>query len=398
MLTGMWEVFALAGLRAVLVFYLTQDLAYTPAAAVQIYSLSTAAAMAMSLVGGVIADRVIGVRRAIAYGAIGMALGHLLIVVPSLLFPALLLVTLANGLFKPSLVAQMNRLYQPNDPYRDRAFTVYKAGVNGAAIFAPIITGLVGQRYGWAAALAVCGIGMVIACVTFWFGRRYLIEAYTAPAIVGDASHAASRGAVFGQLALVLLGAVLFWTAHGQQGGTIALWAESAVDRATSFFGEPFEIPAAWFQSVNPIIIVCCTPIINALWARRESSELRRMTVGALFLMMSLVIVALASELAGERPVSSAWLFGALFLLTLGELYFDALGQAFVLRLASAKTMTTFVSLWFLTIAGGFAAAGWLAQIWGLIETPLYFMLAAALAAAAAALVFVARMQSERRQ
>jgi Major Facilitator Superfamily len=176
-LTGMWEVFALFGMRSVLVFYLTQDLAFSSVSAIQVYSLSTSAAMAMSLVGGVVADRWLGVQRAVICGAIGMAAGHLLLVVPQLLFPALLLLTVSNGLFKPSLVAQMNRLYATNEPARDRAFTLYKAGCNGAAIFAPIVTGIVGTAWSWRAALALCGIGMVISSVIFLAFRRYLVEA-----------------------------------------------------------------------------------------------------------------------------------------------------------------------------------------------------------------------------
>ncbi len=396
-LTGMWEVFALFGMRTVLVFYLTQSLAFAPAAAVEIYSLSTSAAMAMSLVGAVLADRVIGIRRAVVIGAIGMAAGHLLLVVPGMLFPALALVVIANGLFKPALVSQMNRLYDPDDPHRDRAFTLYKAGCNGAAIFAPIVTGLVGEAYGWPVALGVCGVGMVIACVTFVLGRRYLMESTHLRSAVDESVGApGQRGVAIGRLALVLLGSALFWSAHGQQGGTIALWADTAVNRAVSIFGRPFEIPATWFQSVNPIIIVCATPVINWWWARRHAlgrgaDELRKMTLGAVFLGTSLTIVALAGYWSGKHLVPCVWLFGALFLLTLGELYFDALGQAFVLRLATPTTATTFVSFWFVTLAAGFAGAGWLAQAWGHISIPWYFLSAALLAGAAAVLVASAR-------
>lgn len=404
-LTGMWEVFALFGMRTVLVFYLIQNLAFTPGAAVEVYSLSTAAAMGMSLVGAVLADRVIGVRRAVIIGALGMAAGHLLLVIPSLLFPALALVVAANGLFKPALVSQLNRLYDTADPRRDRSFTIYKAGCNGAAIFAPIITGLVGRAYGWPVALAICGVGMVIACVTFLVGAHRLTEApsHLESAARQSVEERTPRGRAIGTLLLVLLGSALFWSAHGQQGGTIALWAESAVNRVVPVFGRPFEIPATWFQSVNPIIIVCVTPILNWWWARRHalgqgSDELRKMSLGAVFLTASLVVVALAGYWSGAHRVAVAWLFGALFLLTLGELYFDALGQAFVLRLATAKTATTFVSFWFLTLAAGFAGAGWLAQVWGHVSVPLYFLFAAAVAAGAAVLMRISMYEEGRRK
>ncbi|MBS0419982.1 MAG: peptide MFS transporter [Proteobacteria bacterium] len=394
-LTGMWEVFALFGMRSVLVFYLTQDLAFSPVSAIQVYSLSTSAAMAMSLVGGVVADRWLGVQRAVICGALGMAAGHLLLVVPQLLFPALALLTVSNGLFKPSLVAQMNRLYDTNEPARDRAFTLYKAGCNGAAIFAPIVTGIVGTAWSWSAALALCGIGMVISSVIFLACRRYLVEAdFRGAAGIDRGSAPQNRAALIAQLALVLLGAVLFWTAHGQQGGTIALWAESAVDRRITVGGAGLYIPAAWFQSVNPIIIVCCTPLINWWWARRggasgAAGELRKLRTGAILLTVSFVIVAIAAQMY-TTPVPSAWLFIALFFLTVGELYFDAIGQAFLLRFASVRSMTMFVSLWFVTLAAGFAGAGVLAQLWGRVPTPWYFAGVAVLAAAAAVAIIIA--------
>ncbi len=398
-LTGMWEVFALFGMRSVLVFYLTQDLAFSSVSAIQVYSLSTSAAMAMSLVGGVVADRWLGVQRAVICGAIGMAAGHLLLVVPQLLFPALLLLTVSNGLFKPSLVAQMNRLYATNEPARDRAFTLYKAGCNGAAIFAPIVTGIVGTAWSWRAALALCGIGMVISSVIFLAFRRYLVEAdFRGAAGIDKDSAPQNRGTLITQLALVLLGAVLVWTAHGQQGGTIAVWAESAVDRRITIDGSAMYIPAAWFQSVNPIIIVCCTPLINWWWARRggangAAGELRKLRTGAILLTVSFVIVAIAAQMY-TTLVPSAWLFIALFFLTVGELYFDAIGQAFLLRFASVRSMTMFVSLWFVTLAAGFAGAGLLAQFWGRVPTSWYFSGVAALAAAAAvAIIFAGRKQ-----
>jgi len=397
-LTGMWEVFALSGMRTVLVFYLVQDLHFSDAAAIRLYSLSTAAAFAMTLVGAIIADTLLGVRRAVILGALLMAGGHLLLVAPAALFPALTLVVLGSGLFKPSLVSQIGHLYAPDDPRRDRAFVLYKAGCNAGAIISPIACGLVGEAFGWPAALALCGVVMCLAAAIFLAGLRTLPTSSAPPAV----SDAPSSPSVMGggrafllPLALVMLSAALFWSAHGQQGGTIALWADRDVDRAIHFGRSAFVIPATWFQSVNPIVIVLLTPVLTWFWSRRgEGSngpgELRKMAIGAGLLTTCFIAVAGAAQAAHGHPVSPLWLTAALVLLATGELYFDAIGQAFLVRLAPRRAIATVISLWFLVQAFGFVAAGWLGQAWAQSTPAAYFAGIAGLAAAAGGLACAA--------
>ncbi len=388
-LTGLWEVFALFGMRTILVFYLL-ELGYSAGQAIEIYSLSTAAAFAITLVGAVLADRVLGVRRAVLIGATGMAAGHLLLVWPAMLFPALTLVVLANGLFKPSLVSQIGTLYRRDDPRRDRAFLLYKAGCNAGAIFAPIVCGLIGQAYGWRMAIALCGVGMCLAALIYLFGNR-LIHAVETDAPDGAPAAAPDRGASnrWALLLLIFLSGVLFWAAHGQQGGTIAIWASQSVDRGIGWAGEDFTVPAAWFQSVNPVIIVLFTPLLAWIWSRRDRRadgrhELRKMAFGAILLSGSFALLVAAAGTAGQGHVAMPWLIAALVLLAVGELYFDAIGQALLVRLAPASLTTVFIGLWFLVQALGLAIAGWLGGTWETMSPAAYFLIVAGLAFAAA--------------
>lgn len=397
-LTGLWEVFALFGMRTILVFYLL-ELGYSAGRAIEIYSLSTAAAFAITLVGAVLADRVLGVRRAVLIGATGMAAGHLLLIWPTMLFPALTLVVLANGLFKPSLVSQIGTLYRRDDPRRDRAFLLYKAGCNAGAIFAPIICGLIGQAYGWRAAIALCGAGMCLAALIYLFGNRLIHKVEDDPADVADVIEASAPSRTgpnrWALLPLVFLSGVLFWAAHGQQGGTIAIWASQSVDRGIGWAGGDFTVPAAWFQSVNPVIIVLFTPVLAWLWARRDRRadgrhELRKMAFGALLLSGSFALLVAAAGMAGQGLVTMPWLIAALVLLAVGELYFDAIGQALLVRLAPASLTTVFIGLWFLVQALGLGIAGWLGGTWETMAPAAYFLVVTGLALVAAIVAIVA--------
>jgi proton-dependent oligopeptide transporter, POT family len=399
-LTGLWEIFALAGMRTILVYYLVKQVHFADALAIQVYSLSTAAAFMMSLAGALLADHYLGARRAIAIGAVLMAVGHISLLSPQLLYPALGLIVLGNGLLKPSLVAMIGRLYSIEDPRRDRAFVLYKAGCNAGGIFSPIVCGVLGETFGWTWALAACGVGMLISTATFVGGRKYLPATDVPPPkasnALADSEVATTRARVFYYpLALALFSCMLFAAAHGQQGATIALWTDRDVDRALSFGDWSYVFPAAWFQSLNPIVIVLATPIVNLLWssvAARQTSagQLRKMRFGAMLLTVSFCVFALASATRGSGAISALWPCAALILLALGELYFDAIGQAFVIGHASRKSVTTFVSIWFLVQAFGFTIAGWIAEAWGVIAPAPFFWLIAALAAASCAVVALA--------
>lgn len=398
-LTGMWELFALMGMRTILVYYLVKELAFPEAQAIQVYSLSTAASFMMSLAGALLADRWLGLRRAVLAGALIMAAGHLALLAPHLLYVALALIVLGYGLLKPSLVALLGRLYAPDDPRRDRAFVLYKAGCGAGAIFSPIVCGWLGETYGWTWGLAVCGVGMTISAATFVAGRKHLRELADVPELQAraDASPASAASlASHASLILALIACVLFATAYGQQGGTIALWIDSSVDRQIDFAGAQYTLPAAWFQALNPIVILAAAPLLHFLWARRETqpgraTQLPKMRFGALLLAIAFGSLALGSWHGQAAQVSPAWPIFGFILMAAAELYFDAIGQAFVVGRAGRKSSSTLVGVWFTVQALGFVVAGWVADVaWGSTRAAAFFALMAAISAASWVVVAVA--------
>lgn len=396
-LSAMWEIFALFGMRAVLVYYLVGQLRFSPQDAVEIYGLSTAAAFFTALLGGLIADRFIGARRAVITGALFMAAGQFLLAAEPLLYPGLALIALGNGLYKPTMLAQVGSLYANEDPRRERGYNIYVIGCNLGAIISPLVCGAIGQAYGWNRSFLVSGTGMILSAAIFYAGRHLLAQpAQATPSAIAGATHdAGPTGSALTALSVAWIAGVFFWAAYGQIGGTVALWAESGVDRALHLGDHPITIPAAWFQSVNPLLIFLLAPCVNWIWARDLSAvgmqrDLRKMMIGAVQLAVCFVILAGAASMGGAQA-SPVWLLLALVPFTLGEIYLNTIGQALFSRVAPARYVSVFMGIWILTLMLGHAAAGWLGRAWAVLSTPSFFGVIAAIALAGAAILAIAR-------
>lgn len=395
-LVGMWEVFALFGLRTILVYYLVERLHFAEGAAVEVYSFSIAAALLMGLIGGVVADRVLGLRRAVGIGALLMAAAQFMIIYPPLLYFALGLSAIGNGLLKPSLVAQVSLLYERDDPRRDRGFTVYKVSANLGGIAAPIVCGVLSVSLGYGWAFGACGVGMLISALSFAIGRKYLPQgqrreqSVEAVHISGDPSTTAR---VLALLALVWVSQVFFCASYNQIGGTVALWVSQDLNRTVHLFGSSFAIPAAWFQSVNPVMILAFAPIVTTIWSREKhssaASDVWKIVAGTVMLAVSFFVLALAPVYGGHTP-SWLWLIVGLVPFTWGELYTDPIGQALFTRLAPRGLVSAFAAIWFVTQTVGYIAAGWTGTLWVQLHPAPFFGLMGVLALIGAAVAALA--------
>jgi proton-dependent oligopeptide transporter, POT family len=401
-LTEMWERFSYYGMRALLVYYMMKQLMFSQGEASQIYGLYTGLVYLTPLLGGWLADRVIGQRRAVILGGVLMAIGHFLMAVQSLFFPALLFLIMGNGAFKPNISTQVGGLYPAGDPRRDRAFSIFYMGINLGAIFSPLICGTLGEVYGWHYGFGAAGIGMVIGLSIYLLGQRWLAPDYlTARKLAGAEPlppiTAAEKNRMWGLIAVCLISAA-FWAAYEQQGNTLALWADTATDRR--LFG--WEFPASWFQSLNPALVCLLTPVVTTSWSRqskknREPSAIAKMAFGC-FLLASgfLVMVPAASSYAvDEIPVNVLWLFFFTLLATLGELYLSPVGLSLVTKLAPARVVSTMMGIWFSSAFIGNYAAGFLGHYWEMMPKDTFFLMIASIAflAGAATLLILKSLQ-----
>jgi POT family proton-dependent oligopeptide transporter len=419
--TEMWERFSYYGMRALLVLYMTKYLLTPEHAgsvigldglraalesvfgplgpqpfASQIYGLYTGLVYLTPLVGGLIADRVLGQRRTVIIGAALMAVGHFMMAFEPLFLLALTTLIIANGAFKPNIVTQVGGLYAPGDPRRDRAYSIFYVGVNVGAFLAPLVSGTLGEQMGWHYGFLAAGVGMTIGLA---------IYLYALPALPRDEMHRLKdvgldsapleRSDWHAIMALVVLfvPTTLFFAAYEQQGNTIALWADDYTDRTIDLLVWHGEIPVTWFQSFNPLMIFAFTPVIVGLWARqarrgREPSTITKMALGCFALALAYLIMMAAAWIAHGDEASWWWLLAYFVVLTVGELYLSPISLSLVSKAAPARMLSLMMGAWLATSFTGNLLAGWLGTFWSAMDKPTFFLMLAGVAALAGAVIF----------
>lgn len=390
-LTQMWELFSYYGMRTLLVYYMTRQLLFAQEKASFIYGAYTALAYFTPVLGGAIADRWLGKRNAVVLGGSIMAVGHFLMAFEPMFYLALATIALGNGLFLPSLPSQINDLYAADDPRRGRAYNVYYVGLNIGGFLAPLVCGTLGELYGWHYGFGAAGIGMFIGLVIYIAGRRHLPpEPPRAERPAVPPAHArGDRRRLLWLLLGVGIAATIFRGAYEQIGNTLPLWIDTGVDRAVG----GLLIPMTWFQSLNPLLVISMTPLLLMAWRRRaeagrETSPAIRMAIGALLVAAAYVLLAFVAALAGDARVGWPWLLAFFLILTLGELYILPTGLGLFARLAPPRLGATTVASWFLAVFSGSLLAGMVGTLWSRASHAGFFLLLAALAVAAAALLW----------
>ena len=404
-LTNMWEQFSYYGMRALLVYYMTKQLLISQGSSSVIYGAYTATAYFTPIVGGVIADRYLGKRKAVIIGASIMAIGHFMMAFEALFYVALATIALGNGLFLPSLPSQINDLYKRDDPRRGWAYNVYYVGINIGGFLAPLICGTLGELYGWHYGFGAAGIGMVAGLIIYLSGQRYLPpEPPRNVALPAGATRIRLGRDTIVALVAIAVSVTVFRGAYEQVGNTVALWADAGVDRSVGAFA----IPMTWFISLNPLFVILMTPMLLAYWSRRaakghDQTPARRMAFGALIVAGAYLMLAVAASLSGSASASWAWLLAFFVLFTFGELFILPTGLGLFARLAPPGMGATTVAAWFLAIFSGSLAAGLVGTLWGDMSNAAFFALLAGLAAISAILLrsldpFVRRVDVARNE
>lgn len=394
-LTEMWEMFSFFGMRAILVYYMTKHLDLDQEYASLVYGAYAAFVYFTPVFGGVLADRWLGKARAVVIGGSAMALGHFMMSWEALFYPALCMIALGNGLFLPSLASQIEGLYRDGDVRSKSAYNIYYVGINLGGFLAPLVCGTLGEVFGWHWGFAAAGIGMLLSLVIYLAGRRYLPPEPARGAAARAARPPMDRAArdrftlLIGIAAIV----VVFRGAYEQNGNTIALWADTGIDRQLA---SGWVIPMTWFQSINSLAVFAFTPFLVARWARLakrgvDTPLLARMAFGAAIVGASYValgMVAAWSEAHGSRA-SWLWLLVWFLVFTVGELYILPVGLALFGRMAPEGFRATSIATWFFAGFFGNLLAGALGTLWSRMGHGAFFGLIGAVAGVSAVLLYM---------
>ncbi|HEY6077728.1 MAG TPA: peptide MFS transporter, partial [Polyangiaceae bacterium] len=332
-----WERFSFYGMRALLVLYMTKHFGFGDTRAYAVYGSYTALVYTTPLIGGLLADRLLGGRKAVVFGGLLMALGHFAMAFDQLFYLALALLICGNGYFKPNISTIVGRVYPDKDAKRDRAFAIFYMGINlGAG--ASLVCGLLGESYGWHLGFGLAGVGMLLGLAVFLWGQRFLGQAADPPdaarlkqpfflglsrehciyigtvAAVGASWILVQGGGVLGKLLLVVgvatmialvvylvrfaqpeerspmfvaivltLFSSVFWAFFEQAGSSMSLFTDRNVDRVVL----GYNLNASVFQSVNPAFVLMLSPCFIWLWRKlgpREPSTPLKFGLGTLLL------------------------------------------------------------------------------------------------------------------
>jgi POT family proton-dependent oligopeptide transporter len=419
--TEMWERFSYYGMKALLVFYMTKHLLQPERAQTvlgfaslkagleslfgpldiqplssHIYGLYTGLVYLTPLLGGYLADRLLGQRRMVVIGASLMAIGHFMMAFEPLFLLALLVLILGNGAFKPNISTQVGTLYAPGDSRRDRAFMIFYVGINLGAFLAPLVCGTLGEVFGWHYGFGLAGIGMTIGLATYLYATRTLppdVRSQVTAKGEGGAPFGRDEWRAIGALLVLVLPVSLFWATYEQQGNTIALWADDFTDRTVL----GFEIPATWFQAVNPFLLFVFTPLVLSLWKRQaargsEPATLTKMAYGCFGNAAAYLILAGAALATGGGRASALWLLGYFVVLTLAELYISPTSLSLVTKVAPARAVSMMMGVWLAASFLGNFLAGYLGSLWsGMGKGSFFLMITIISALAGLAIVAVGR-------
>ncbi|WP_433745734.1 peptide MFS transporter [Falsibacillus pallidus] len=417
--TEFWERFSYYGMRAILIYYMYYKttkggLGLPEQTALAIMSIYGSLVYMSGIIGGWVADRLVGTARSVFIGGILIMLGHIALAVPGsipMFFASMVLIVLGTGMLKPNVSTVVGDLYAPGDDRRDSGFSIFYIGINLGAFIAPLIVGTVGMDYNFHLGFGLAAIGMFLGLVVFMITKKKniglagsyvsnplapkekkivwssiiggaillgIILAVTIPAgiltldrfinLVGilgiviptiyfivmytsKKTTADERSRVIAYIPL-FIAAVMFWAIQEQGSTILAAYA----DKRTQLDFAGIHISPAWFQSLNPLFIIAFAPVFAWLWVKlgkRQPSIPAKFAFGILFAGISFLVILLPAYFGGDDSlVNPLWLVLSYFIVVLGELCLSPVGLSATTKLAPAAFSAQTMSLWFLASAG----------------------------------------------
>jgi proton-dependent oligopeptide transporter, POT family len=407
----MWERFSYYGMRALLIFYLTKHWLFADSKANLIYGAYTSLVYITPVLGGYLADRYLGQRKAVLFGGLLLAAGHSLMAVEgtggqsdpaiNVFWLALAFIIVGSGFLKANISVMVGQLYKLTDIRRDGAYTVFYMGINLGAAIGTILVGYLGETIGWGYGFGLAGIGMLAGLVVFVLGKGALNGAGEAPAALSKSKEWSLYGIGVAAVAVIwalvqyqdviqtllvisgvgLLGYVLFesfklpkeprermfailflislnplfWGLFEQAGGSMSLFTDRFVDRGG--------VPASLFQSINPIIIILVAPLFAGLWVwlgrkGRDPSAPAKFGLALAQMGLANLVLVWGAESYGVLAMTPVlFVFAYYFFATTAELCLSPVGLSAMNRLAPSFMASLIMGAWFyMTAVGNFVA------------------------------------------
>jgi len=409
--TEMWERFSFYGMKALLLAYMVTQLSYEEPKGYAILGAYAALVYTMPMFGGMLADKLLGYQRAIIFGGLLMAAGHLVLAIPQdwSFFAGMALIICGNGFFKPNISSIVGQLYDDNDPRKDSAFSIFYMGINIGAALGGALCGWI-AHYSWHYGFGLAGIFMIIGLIVFMAGKKslggkglapdpvrlkkplvagisaewctYLLSLLAVPLVIfllrayaimdyimlplGILSlcyllfvsfrlEREGRNRLLAATVMILF-SVVFWAFYEQNSGALNLFAMRNVDMR--LFGH--ELPAL---SVNnflpPAWVILLSPVFAWLWvwlSRRRLEPGTPLKFALSFLLVGagfLVFFAGTRMSAGSGLIPLSLFAAGYFFIICGELCISPIGLSMITKLSPGRMVGMMMGIWFLASALG---------------------------------------------
>jgi POT family proton-dependent oligopeptide transporter len=351
-----------------------------------IFGTYTALVYLTPILGGFLADRVLGRRRTVLAGAATMAMGHFLMAFEQTFLFALLCLVAGCGMFKGNLASQVGALYKPNDLRRADAFQIYYLAVNAGVITTPLVVGTLGETVGWHWGFAAAGIGMLIGLAIYVSGQKYLPkEDFVRSSPSARVSRPPlSRRERLTTAILILLIPVLAVAIvpNNQIFNAYLVWGNEQFDLV--FFGK--KLPTTWvitFDSLTSVAFLAGVAVFYRWYGKhwREPDEVTKLTIGSAFSMLGMLCLFMAavSKPAGGK-IGLLWPVAFHLTNSIAFAHILPVSLAFFAKLAPATINSTVMGLYYLAFFAANTLVGWIGGLYEKWPTPRFWLLHAAFA------------------
>ena len=412
--TEAWERFSFYGMQALLVLYMTKSL-LLPGEVEQvagieqlralyggiegqkfasaIFGTYAACVYITPILGGLIADRLLGKRRTVLLGAITMAAGHFLMAFNVTFLLALLCLILGSGMFKGNIASQVGSLYNPEDLRRADAFQIFYLAINAGVIASPLIVGTLGETMGWHWGFGAAGVGMLIGLAIYIRGQKYLPkEHFDVPAQTKEIMPPMDRRDWLATLAVVLLIPVLAVAIvpNNQIFNAYLVWG----DRDFALYWGDTKLPTTWLVTLDAVVSVSFLALVALFyrwWKTKwtEPDELTKIIIGSVFSIggMGCLFLAAWTTPAGEK-IGLFWPVMFHIVNSIGFAHMLPVSLALFARLAPRQINATVIGLYYISFFIGNALVGWVGGWFETMPVTRFWLIHMGFAAVAGA-VFV---------
>lgn len=419
-LVEMWERFCFYGMRGVLTIFMADKilgLAFSDVDANLKYGAIQAFVYAFTFIGGIFADKILGYKKSLTFGAIVMIIGNILIAASpkEFFFLGISLSIIGTGFFKPNISSMVGDLYKEGDPRRDAGFGLFYSGINIGALLGGAICVYLGtsEQFGWNYAFLSAAIVMLIGLVTFLIIKKSLgpigdspllaqepkkrtmkeIAVYAGALLSIPLIHIMIKNTAYtdyfmytvGPLAIIyfiyetfkakeiksqrkliaafifIIFSIIFWAFFEQSGGSLALFAKYNLNDSLLFFHIN---PNIINNTSNSLFVIVFSPLLGLVWlalAKRkiEPNTVIKFGLGFLFLAAAFWVFYYTRFFANVEGITSLNIFTLAYLvITFGELCLSPIGLSIITKLSPKNLGGMMMGMWFLASAYGQYAAG----------------------------------------